>query len=372
MSNLYARLKTASAKAKAAEEKPPERKSCAIRQLCFDLPGEGAIAQGDVDIICAMEGIAPTAIEDIIFLDTETTGLGRGAGTVAFLVGIGGFARGKFYCEQLWMRDYDEEEDMLLRISEIIAGKLVVSFNGKSFDIPLLEGRFIMNRLRFPAISSVDLLTHARRIYRLRLKRVRLSYLEEMILGEPRVDDLPGAEVPGRFFDFLKTGDEALLEDVFQHNALDVYSMGRIMRKMAQAYEAPHELRHSQDIFSVGKVYEKLGDSENAEKCYRLSREEYRLPSVSRLSFMYKRGKRFEEAMAGFMEIADSDASANVELAKYYEHRLKEFDSALSHTDRAIALEEREYELELLFARRRRILNKIDKIKKVEKIEKSV
>ncbi len=363
MSNLYARLKTASARAKAADEKPPQRKSCAIRQICFDLPGEGALSQREVDIICKMEGIEPHCVDDIIFLDTETTGLGRGAGTVAFLVGIGGFAQGKFCCRQFWMRDYDEEEDMLIRISEIIAGRLVVSFNGKAFDIPLLEGRFVMNRLRFPGIKSVDLLAHARRIYRLRLKRVRLSHLEDMILGEPRVDDLPGAEVPGRFFEFLKTGDESLLNEVFQHNALDVFSMSRIMAQMARAYEAPQELKHSQDIFSVGKVYEKMGDCERAEKCYRLSTEEYRLPSVSRLSFMYKRGKRFEEAMAGFMEIADFDASANVELAKHYEHKLKDFHAALSHTDRAIALEEREYELNLLFARRRRILSKIDREK---------
>ncbi|MGI5899653.1 MAG: ribonuclease H-like domain-containing protein [Christensenellales bacterium] len=361
MSNLYARLKTASARAKTAEEKPPERKSCAMRRLSFDPPGEGILSQRDLDIICAMEGIAPPPMEDVVFLDTETTGLGRGAGTVAFLVGIGLFSGERFCCRQFWMRGYDEEEDLLLRISEIIAGKLVISFNGKSFDIPLLEGRFVMNRLRFPAIESVDLLTHARRIYRLRLKRVRLSYLEEMILGEPRVDDLPGAEVPGRYFDFLKTGDEALLDEVFQHNALDVFSMGRIMRKMAQAYETPHELAHGKDIFSVGKVYEKLGNSEKAEACYRLSKEEYRLPSISRLSLLYKRGKRFDEAMAGFMEIAGFDASANVELAKHYEHRLKDYHSALDHTDRAIALEEREYELELLFARRKRLLIKINK-----------
>jgi uncharacterized protein YprB with RNaseH-like and TPR domain len=90
--------------------------------------------------------IPETDIDKLVLIDTETTGLGKGAGTVAFLVGIGWYEGGRFLCEQYWMRDYDEEEDLLCNLSRILGGdKTLVSFNGKSFDLPLLEGRYIMN-----------------------------------------------------------------------------------------------------------------------------------------------------------------------------------------------------------------------------------
>ena len=364
MSNLYARLRAVSAQAKEAEKKSIHRKPCAVIRREFPMDGFFALTDRDIRKLCELEGVKPVKASDLIFLDTETTGLGRGAGTVAFLVGVGWIEGDVFICEQYWMRNYDEEEDLLIKINELLAGekrKVAVSFNGKSFDIPLLEGRCVMNRMRLAPFDSLDLLTHARRVYKLRLKSVRLSQLEERVLGEERHDDIPGAEVPQRYFDFLKTGDRTLLDAVFEHNAIDVFSMSKILHVLARAYDEPQKLRHVEDIFSVGRAYERCGDNRSAESCYTLSRVSYKIPSVERLSMMYKRAGRLDEAVAGFCEIARDSVSANIELAKYYEHKAKDFAAALDCTDKAIAMTDGDLLLEDLFKRRRRLIYKMNK-----------
>ena len=369
MSNLYARLKAVSAQTKEAAEREREmpvcRKPCAVIRREFPLDGFFSLTDDDISKLCELEGVKPVKASDLIFLDTETTGLGRGAGTVAFLIGIGWIENGLFICEQYWMRNYDEEEDLLIKINELLAGekrKVAVSFNGKSFDIPLLEGRCVMNRMRLAPFGSLDLLTHARRVYKLRLKSVRLSHLEERILGEVRHDDIPGAEVPQRYFDFLKTGNRELLDAVFEHNATDVFSMSKILHVLARAYDEPQKLHHGEDIFSVGRAYERCGDNLSAESCYALSRVSYKIPSVERLSMMYKRSGRMDEAVAGFCEISADSVSANIELAKFYEHKAKDFAAALDCTDKAIALTDSDLLLEDLLKRRRRLIYKINKI----------
>ena len=134
--------------------------------------------------------------EDILFLDTETTGLAGGAGTVAFLVGLGYFTGGGFAVEQVLMRDYGQENELLRTVSSV-AGRFSVlcTFNGRTFDAPLLASRFVMNRLsaRLPDVHA-DVLYPARRLWKLRLKSCTLSNLEEQLLHVKREDDLPGAE----------------------------------------------------------------------------------------------------------------------------------------------------------------------------------
>jgi tetratricopeptide (TPR) repeat protein len=203
------------------------------------------------------------------------------------------------------------------------------------------------------------LLLHARKIYKLRLKRVRLCFLEEMLLGEWRTDDLPGSEVPQRYFDYLKTGDTSLLDDVFRHNAIDVFTLSKLLKIFAVAYRSPEELTHGKDIFSVGRTYERKEDIASAERCYVLSKREYRVPSVLQLAFLCKRAKRTEDAINYFLELAEESPQANVELAKYYEHHEKSYEAALDCTDRAIALVDSQNELAVLFKRRKRLLAKL-------------
>lgn len=169
--------------------------------------------------------------ERLLFLDTETTGLSGGAGTVAFEIGAGWIEPRGMVIRQYVMRDYGQEADMLREVASLIArADTIVTFNGKSFDLPLLESRMIMNRIRVHVtdMPHLDLLHAARRVYKLRLGRCNLTALEEAVLGKTRCDDLPGAQVPERYFTYLKTGEFALLEDVLRHNFDDIQSLAEL------------------------------------------------------------------------------------------------------------------------------------------------
>ena len=151
----------------------------------------------------------PFDIEKCLFLDTETTGLSGGAGTVAFLVGAGYVRRGRMTVEQFFMRDYSDEPDLLYRLRALMEQhNCVVTFNGRTFDMPLLQARFVMNRMRdYPELFHLDLLSPTRRAWKMRIESCRLSNVEQRILGLTRENDLPGAQVPERYFQYLKTGD---------------------------------------------------------------------------------------------------------------------------------------------------------------------
>lgn len=179
---------------------------------------------------------------DILFLDTETTGLSSGAGTVAFQVGLGQMQANGFAVTQLVMRDYPEEVFLLEKVQQAAEScKVICTFNGKTFDLPLLRTRLIMNRLNPGCLDKphIDLLPMARRLWKLRLRRCNLATLEEAILGMPREDDLPGAMVPQRYFDYLRTKQFSLLEDVLRHNQQDIASLCTLLYHMAAVYEQP-------------------------------------------------------------------------------------------------------------------------------------
>ncbi len=161
----------------------------------------------------------------LVFLDTETTGLAGGTGTCAFLVGIGNVEGMKFVVRQFFLRDYPEEKAMLEALAEALEPcQGIVTFNGKTFDVPLLETRYALARMKSPLdrLIHFDALHPARRLWKLRLESCKLTDLEEAILGISREGDVPGSEIPAIYFDYLRTGDARGLQPVFYHNALDV------------------------------------------------------------------------------------------------------------------------------------------------------
>ncbi len=225
---------TAKSPNRPAERIRPAPQDCYVRETHFPLPDmrlslpEGILPlmQGDNSLPCAVDP------ERFLFLDTETTGLSRGAGTVAFLVGVGYIRGREMIVRQYLMRDYDEEIFVLRHVLEHFERfQALVTFNGRAFDLPLLQSRLIMQRIRADVcgLPHVDLLHTARRVWKLRLSSCRLSALEEHIYGEPRMDDLPGAEVPQRYFDYLKSHDFSLLEDILKHNAQDIVTLLRLL-----------------------------------------------------------------------------------------------------------------------------------------------
>lgn len=271
-----------------------------------------------------------------LFLDTETTGLNGGAGTVAFEIGLGWIEPNGMVIRQYVMRDYHEEAAMLEEIASIFRRfDTVVSFNGKSFDLPLLESRMTMNRIRIPVPSwpHLDLLHAARRVYKLRIGRCNLSKLEAAIFGTEREDDLPGALVPQRYFDYLKTHEFALLEDVLRHNRQDVQSLAELTGHLCEVFRQPEQLLHCEDLYSVGKTLLRSGCTEKGRKCLRLvGRSSLSAKAYTTLSLSYKKERDWKQAVISWQEMisrGEGGVFPYIELAKYHEHIEKDYERAL-------------------------------------------
>ncbi len=281
--------------------------------------------------------------DGILYLDTETTGL-AGAGTVAFEVGLGWQEGGRFHVRQLVMRDYPEERFLLEEIVRTAEKfDVVCTFNGKTFDLPLLRNRFIMNHIRTDCLDKphIDLLHIARRVWKLRLQRCNLTNLEEALLGIPRVDDLPGAMVPERFFSYLKTGDFSLLDDVLNHNEQDIVSLQNLLCHMCRMYENPEQLCFDEDVYSMGVALDRFRHTEEARRCYQLVGGEMHAASQSRLAQSYRRSGERGEAVRIWQEMIrrrEGGIAPYVELAKHYEHAEKDYAAALEVVRRALIL----------------------------------
>lgn len=289
-----------------------------------------------------------------LFLDTETTGLSGGAGTVAFLVGVGFIEGNALMIEQYLMRDYSDEPELIDRLANRMdAFDCVCTFNGKTFDMPLLEARFTMNRMRhrWRELENLDLLHPARRTWKLRLGSCRLGRLEEMILGMERTGDIPGSEVPQRYFDFLKTGDMSLLEDVVSHNRQDIATLSTLLVKLCEIYEEPEKLCEKKDLFSVGKALERQGEFCPARELYRASAVPAPAGTIQALTgeklageanwriYQIERKSQNAEGMLAVLEQmkirGQMPYEVRIELSKLYEHRRKDFRTALRHAREA-------------------------------------
>ncbi len=294
-------------------------------------------------------------IESFAFLDTETSGLSGGTGTYAFLVGVGKFINDEFILQQFFMRDPAEEAAMLDGLGEFLASaQVLVTFNGKAFDAPLLVTRYTIHGIPVPFkdFAHLDLLPLARRLWRDRLESRALKYLEENILFAPRtVEEVPGYEIPYLYFDYLRDGDARPLKGVFYHNAMDVVAMAALLSHTAKMLEDPfHEgIEHGLDVIALAKLYEDLGQWDTAarlferglEKAHSTSpgqviSEENFAETVRRLSVLQKRRGDFDEAIHLWEEAADNGhIYAFIELAKYYEHKKRDVKSALTWTKSA-------------------------------------
>ena len=289
--------------------------------------------------------------EKCAFLDTETTGLSRGAGTVAFLVGVGRIRNGEFTVTQILMPDYPSEAELLNRVEALLDGAdTVITFNGKNFDMPLLRARRVMCRLSpLREMREWDLLQPARRVWKLRLQSVRLARIEDVVLGLGREDDLPGSEVPGRYFEYLKTGYFPPLEDVIEHNRQDVLTMETLMCELGRVYGSPEDVAEQLDIFSLGREMERQKDGELASALYEkasappprtslaaLEGQEYAREAALRLARLDVRCGRYIEARDRLETLCVKPGwEARTELSKLYEHRFRDYARALRYAELA-------------------------------------
>jgi uncharacterized protein len=320
-------------------------------------------------------------IESFAFLDTETSGLSGGTGTYAFLVGVGKFINDEFVLQQFFMRDPSEESALLEGLGEFLASaQALVTFNGKAFDAPLLVTRYTLHNIPIPFkdFAHLDLLPLARRLWRDRLESRALKYLEENILIAPRtVEEVPGYEIPYLYFDYLRDGDARPLKGVFYHNAMDVVAMAALLSHTAKMLEDPfHEgIEHGLDVIALAKLYEDLGQWDTAARLFErglekgISEENF-AETVRRLSVLQKRRGDFSEAIRLWEEAADKGhIYAFVELAKYYEHKMRDVKSALKWTKSAqrqiekleLPIYIQKHWMEELAHRRQRLESKLEK-----------
>lgn len=344
--NLRDKLKAVSAGSRPAA---PQRTytDCLVRSVTRPLADfPHAFSLGRETVMLMQGEDMPPAFDPrrILFLDTETTGF-MGAGTVAFLIGIGYLTESGFAIRQYLMRDYPEERFQLEKLQEDLSHfDMICTFNGRSFDVPLLRDRFLINRMRPACLEKphIDLLHMARRVWKLRLKRCNLSHLEEAVLGIRREGDIPGAEVPQRFFSYLKTGQFSLLEDVIDHNAQDIASLCVLLSHMAHLYEHPELSRHSEDVFSMGVALERMRHPEEARRCYRLAMGgSMRAQGQLHLAVSYRRAgdrAKAKEIWQAMVIRHEGGVTPYIELAKHYEHVERDLPSALEMTRRALLL----------------------------------
>jgi len=311
----------------------------------------GAALAAPLGLLAAFAGLdsIPDTATGLLFIDTETTGLAGGTGTYAFLVGTGAFdldsADGDaFVVTQYFMRDLDEEPALLAALAPVLArATALVTFNGAGFDLPLLETRFVLARRRWPtALPHLDLLRPARRVWTACMPDCRLTTLEREVLGVARDDDVYGSLIPALYFEFLRSRRAGPLVRVFAHNRDDVLSLAVLLGWFSEALgEAPALPAH--EWAGIGRLWEPV-DLERARACYRHALEAGLAGDHGhwvrlRLAWWEKRSARWEAACALWEAAARHavfDPRPWEELAKFHEHRRRDFVAARSIVSAAL------------------------------------
>jgi uncharacterized protein YprB with RNaseH-like and TPR domain len=296
--------------------------------------------------------LAGVDFRQMAFVDTETTGLAGGTGTYAFLVGVGVFEGEEFIIHQFFMRDYGEEPAQLQALGELFDRlEAVVSFNGRSFDMPLLETRFIMTR-QLPRLTDaphLDLLPAARRFWKYRLDSCALSSLEEEILGVQRTqEDVPGYLIPGLYLDYVRSGDAREMPGIFYHNAQDILSLVTLTARMCDLLVnsvSEVEPLPEEDLYGLARFLQEIGQSERAEAAYaHVARasgtSQVQGLAMRDLAYLLKRQERRAEALPWWQRLVETEwaVAGCEELAKHYEWQDADLAQALAWTERGILL----------------------------------
>ena len=324
----------------------------------------------------------------MLFVDVETTGLAGGAGSYAFLVGCAWFDGAAFRTRQFFLSSFAAERALLEAVAEVAdACGTVVTFNGKTFDLPLVETRFVLYRMESPfaGMPHVDMLHPARRLWRndagdqhvpfsasagvlgrpgtlfgrggllpssASAGGCRLIALEETLCGYTREGDVPGFEIPSRYFRYVRTGDARGLDVVLEHNRLDLLSLALLAARASQLLEAgPRAARTAREALGLGRLYERAGLLPDARAAFEHASELPGADAVTRAealrgsAVLSRRERRYEEAAAAWQRIleirrcpAHITREAVDALAVHHEHRLRDPLTARSLALRAMTL----------------------------------
>jgi uncharacterized protein YprB with RNaseH-like and TPR domain len=295
-----------------------------------------------------------------VFFDLETTGLSGGAGTYAFLVGCGWFDDGTFMTRQFLLTRFADERPML----DAVAGELsragaLVSFNGKSFDVPVLETRYLFHRLAWVAadVPHVDVLHPARRFWRKPASaetNCSLTTLEGAILGARRTGDVPGHEIPERYFRFVRSGDPRPLAAVLEHNRLDLLTLAGLTARLLELLRSgPDAASTAREALALGHLYGRAGIDSRAREAFQravgLSRapggafDPVKLDALRALALSLRHARAFDEAAACWQQILNVRGcppvlarDATEALAIHHEHRVRDLTAATGYALRTL------------------------------------
>jgi len=285
-----------------------------------------------------------------VFIDLETTGLSGGAGTVAFLVGCGFFDLGAFQVRQFLLTSHAGERALLAAVAEFFEdADLIVTYNGKTFDVPVMETRWLFHRMDPPldGVPHFDMLHPARRLWRHDEQGCRLSTLERTLFDVRRLGDVPGMEIPSRFFRFVRSGDPCPLEPVLEHNRIDLVSLAAVTARATKLAREGHDAcRDCAEALALGRVFEKVQLTARAEACFRraagAANQGVRGEALYRLAVRLRRDRRFDEAAAMWRELLALTEGQSVRrgllgdlrqvaveaLAIHHEHRARDLAGA--------------------------------------------
>jgi uncharacterized protein YprB with RNaseH-like and TPR domain len=305
------------------------------------------------------DALAGTDLRRACFLDTETTGLSGGTGTMAFIVGLGFFTAEDFQIHQYFLRDPGDEPAMIETLAQQMSEfDALVSFNGRTFDVPILENRFILARTPPPmaGLPHLDLLQPARRLWRYGLPSCALGMLEREVLGVLREqDDVPSGIIPYLYRDYLRTGDAREMQRVLYHNVVDILSLVTLTTRLCHTFADPWsepELS-SAEFFGLGRWFANEGRLAETERAYRMALRlwseqadntrpspDLRSQILHELGNLLKQAERRAEAFSYWQQLAlenRDDILAHVELAKHFEWHANNLPLAAAWTRAALA-----------------------------------
>lgn len=319
-------------------------------------------------------------LSSALLIDLETTGLSGGTGTVPFNIGMGYYRDDRFFVGQYFLEELAAEPDMLADLDRFLDErdfKSVVTYNGKAFDIPMLETRFILHRtpFRLNDLPHLDFLFPARNLWKHKHENCRLSYLAREVLRTGRDEDIPSAEIPWRYVEYLRTGNFELIEPILYHNAEDILSLlGMVILGASLIQDSDACERDAMDMFGAARVLEKSGDTQKAEDLYNQAlngslSDEVGLSARRKLSQQLKRRREWDQAVKLWMEMAEStEASVDVmfslrELSMHFEHRVGDFAKAHRYAEEGyvVSMEMSQYYQRDFTRRRERLKSKIRK-----------
>lgn len=303
---------------------------------------------GEIDLL-AGESLPP-ALDPrrVVFFDTETTGLAGGTGTLPFMLGFGYFEGEFFKVRSYILANPARETTFLEEVDRFLQGQDfsgTVTYNGRGFDFPLMDTRYLLQRRRFSLLDKphLDLLFPARMIWKHTYESRKLGFLGDILLGISRDDDVPGFQIPGLYFDFLRDGNPETIQRICEHNSMDLVGLCGLMIMALQFLRDPGTVTDQGTALGAARLLERKGRTDRAEAYYRQAVDRGDQPQLTRqallrLSLLMKRQCRFAEAGELWARLLDfpDPGFAYRELAMLHEHREKTLDRALELVEKAL------------------------------------